>query len=485
VVEGIEPFGLILLAAAIVVSLALLSNRISARLRVPAPAIFLLAAAVASAAVPALGQVSIITVQQIVTVALILILFDGGMGIGAARVREAWAPVLSVGVLGTVLTAAAIAGLAHLLFGLPWQLALLLGTALAPTDPAVVFSVLGNREVGGRAGVIIEGESGANDPVGIALLISFLAVGADLGPGAIGDVLATFGLQMVIGAAVGTAGGWLLLRAMRRPLPSEALYPLRTLAIAVALYGVATVAHGSGFLAVFIAGIMIGDVSAPFKRDIVRFHSSLAGLAEIVAFVVLGLTVSLPEVVSTDAWWAGLVLAVLLAFVVRPLLVGPLLLVVRLTTGERLFVVWAGLKGAVPILLGTYILGAGGEVSRWAYEVIFVVVAFSVIVQGGLVPTVAKHCRVPMQEVPPRPWSVGLRLRNEPEGARHYRVGVGSRADGRTVVELHRAEDVWISLIVRDGHPLRVRADTVLQAGDEVLLLAEPPTEPGSAFEPK
>ena len=333
-VEGIEPFGLILLVAAVVVSLALLSNRISARLRVPAPAIFLLAAAVASAAVPALGQISIVTVQQIVTVALILILFDGGMGIGAARLREAWAPVVLVGVIGTVLTAAALGVLAHLLFGLPWQLALLLGTALAPTDPAVVFSVLGSREVGGRAGVIIEGESGANDPVGIALMISFLAVGGDLGPGAVGDVLATFGLQMAIGAIVGAAGGWLLLRAMRRPLPSEALYPLRTLAISVGLYGVATVAHGSGFLAVFIAGIMIGDVSAPFKRDIERFHSSLAGLAEIVAFVVLGLTVSLPEVGSSSAWWAGLLLAVLLAFVVRPLLVGPLLLGVRLTRGS-------------------------------------------------------------------------------------------------------------------------------------------------------
>ena len=484
-VAGIEPFGLVLLGAAVVVSLALLSNRISARLRVPAPAIFLLAAAVASAAVPALGRVSIATVQQIVTVALILILFDGGRGIGAARLREAWAPVLVVGVIGTVLTAAALGVLAHLLFGLPWQLALLLGTALAPTDPAVVFSVLGNREVGGRAGVIIEGESGANDPVGIALMISFLAVGADLGSGAVGDVLATFGLQMAVGAAVGLAGGWLLLRAVRRPLPSEALYPLRTLAFSVGLYGAATVAHGSGFLAVFIAGIMIGDVSAPFKRDIERFHSSLAGLAEIVAFVVLGLTVSLPEVVTTNAWWAGLLLAVMLAFVVRPLLVGPLLMGVRLTSGERVFVLWAGLKGAVPILLGTYVLAVGGDAYRWAYEVIFVVVAFSVIVQGGLVPIVAERCRVRMREVPPRPWSVGLRLQNEPDSARHYRVGAGSPADGRTVAELHRTEDVWISLVVRDGHPLRVRADTVLQAGDEVLLLVEPPIEPGSAFEPQ
>jgi potassium/hydrogen antiporter len=484
VVESIEPFGLTLLVAAAVVSLALLSNRITARLRVPAPAIFLFAAAAASDLVPALQQLSINTVQQIVTVALVLILFDGGMGIGARRLRSAWAPILVIGVVGTVLTAAAIAVLAHVLFGLSWQLALLLGTALAPTDPAVVFSVLGNREVRGRAGVIIEGESGANDPVGIALMLSLVAVGNDLGVGTIDDVLGTFALQMIIGVAVGVGGGWLLVQAMRRlSLPSEGLYPLRTLGIAVGLYGVATISHGSGFLAVFIAGILIGDVSAPFKREIERFHSSLAGLAEIVAFVALGLTISLPEVVTTDAWLVGLVLAVLLAFVVRPLAVGPLLLAVRLTVGERAFVLWSGLKGAVPILLGTYVLGTGGQANRAAYEVIFVVVAFSVIVQGGLVPTVARWCRVRMQDMEPRPWAVGVRLRDEPDSARQYRVHPGASAEGRTVGELHRGEDVWISLIVRDGRPIRVRADTTLQAGDEVLLLVEPPAEPGPAFE--
>jgi potassium/hydrogen antiporter len=485
VIGDIEPFGLVLLVAAVVVSLALLSNRISARLRVPAPAIFLLAAAAASDLIPALGRVSIGTVEQIVTVALILILFDGGMGIGAARLRMAWVPVLVVGVFGTLLTVAAVAVLAHWLFGIPWQLALLLGTALAPTDPAVVFSVLGSREVSGRAGVILEGESGANDPVGIALMISLLAVGDNLDIGTTGAVLGTFVLQMVVGAAVGVGGGWLLLQAMRRvSLPSEGLYPLRTLAISAGLYGLATVLHGSGFLAVFIAGILIGDVAAPFKREIERFHSSLAALAEMVAFVVLGLTISLSEIVTTDAWWTGLILAVLLAFVVRPLLVGPLLLPVRLTMGERVFVLWSGLRGAVPILLGTYILGAGGNENRLAYEVIFVVVAFSVIVQGGLVPTVARRCGVRMQDMPPRPWSVGMRLRDEPESARQYRVGHGAPAEGRTVAELHRSENVWISLIVRDGNPLRVRADTTLRADDEVLLLVEPPTEPGPAFEP-
>lgn len=483
VVESIEPFGLTLLVVGVAMSIALLSNRISSRLRIPAPAIFLIGAAAASDLLPALGGLSVDVVEKVVTVALIMILFDGGMGIGVRKLRVAVTPILVVGVFGTLLTAAAMAALAHVLFAVPWPLALLLGTALAPTDPAVVFSVLGNREVRGRAGVIIEGESGANDPVGIALLVSLLALGGDLNAGAIGAVAGTFAVQMVVGAAVGAGGGWLMLQAIRRmPLPSEGLYPLRTLAISVTLYGLATAAGGSGFLAVFIAGILLGDARAPFKREIERFHSSLAGLAEIVAFVVLGLTVSLRDVVSSGTWWIGLVLAVLLAFVVRPLLVGPLLLAVRLTVGERVFVLWSGLKGAVPILLGTYILAGGNTSDRLAYDVIFVVVTFSVVVQGGLVPTVAGWCKVRMDDVEPRPFALGVRLRDEPETARQYRVGRGAAAEGRTVAQLHRSENVWISVIVRDGSPVQLKGDTVLEAGDEVLLLAEPPAEPGPVF---
>jgi potassium/hydrogen antiporter len=475
VVESIEPFGLTLLLVGVAVAVALLSNRIGTRLRIPAPAIFLLGAALASDLVPALSGLSIVAVEQVVTVALVFILFDGGMGIGVRRLRVALAPVLVVGVVGTVLTAVAVAALAHLLFGLPWTVSLLLGTALAPTDPAVVFSVLGNREVRGRAGVILEGESGANDPVGIALLLALLTVGGGLDAAAVGSIALTFVVQMVVGAAVGVGGGWLLLQAMRRiALPGEGLYPLRTLALSLAIYGLATVAHGSGFLAVFVAGIMIGDASAPFKREIERFHSSLAGLSEMVAFVVLGLTVSLRDVLGTGAWFIGLVLAVLLAFVVRPVLVGPLLLAVRLTVGERVFVLWSGLKGAVPILLGTFVLSTDATTGRLVYDVIFVVVLFSVVVQGGLVPAVAARGGVRMRDVEPRPWSIGLRLREEPDGARSYVVLPGSPAEGQEVRELHREHDVWVGIVVRDGRPLRVQPDTVLQAGDELLLITEP-----------
>jgi potassium/hydrogen antiporter len=384
-----------------------------------------------------------------------------------------------LGVAGTFVTAAAAAVAAHLLFGLGWKLALLLGTALSPTDPAVVFSVLGRREVGGRTGVLLEGESGANDPVGIALLVAL--VGATGSPAAVaGHVVIEFLLQMAVGAAIGIVGGWLLLEFMRRvPLPNEGLYALRVLAAVLVIFGAATVAHGSGFLAVFVAGIMIGDERAPYKREIQRFHSSLASLAEIVAFILLGLTVRLRELPDGHAWAIGLVLAVLLAFVIRPLFVGLLTWPIRLKRGERLFVLWTGLKGAVPVLLGTYIVQSGIGGAHRAYEVIFVVVAFSVVVQGGLVPSLAHRLHVPLREIEPEPWSLGVRFREEPEGLHRYVVGRSAPADGITLADLPCGDDVWVIFIIRDGQLVSARADTRLEAGDEVLVLTEGDETPG------
>jgi cell volume regulation protein A len=405
-VADVVPFGLVIAVISVAGLLAVLSNRISERIRVPAPAIFLVAAAVASDLAPSLGRMPVLTVQRVVTVMLILLLFDGGMHIGVRRFRAAGGAVLWIGVVGTAVTAAGVAVLANLVFGFDWRSGLLLGVALAPTDPAVVFSVLGRREVAGRSGTLLEGESGANDPVGIAAMAALLAAGGAGGWHAVAAGLGEFALEMVVGAAVGLAGGYLLSVAMRRlPLPSGALYPLRTLLGAGVIYGLATVAHGSGFLAVFIAGILLGDIRAPYKAEIERFHSSLASLAEIVAFAVLGLTVSLARFADSNAWLTGLALAVLLALVVRPVLVGLLLLPVDMSGGERLFVMWSGLKGAVPILLGTYILSAAVPDAERLYQVVVVVVAFSVIVQGGLVPAVAHRAGVPMRVVEPEPWA--------------------------------------------------------------------------------
>ncbi|MCW2494404.1 cation:proton antiporter [Jatrophihabitans sp.] len=395
-------FALILLLIAAVGLVAVLANLVTERLRVPAPVLVLIAAAVAVKAVPALHAPSEQMVEHILTVALICILFDGGMHIGVGRFRTAAGAIASIGVLGTFLTAGAGALLLHAAFGLSWFAALLVATAIAPTDPAVVFSVLGKREIAGRSGTVLEGESGANDPVGIALMSSLIAAGA-VSAHAFGQVGLEFVLQIVVGAVLGLVGGRALLWFMRRVhLPGEGLYPLRTLTAAGVLYGVATLAHGSGFLAVFVAGIIIGDEEAPQKREIRRFHAALAGLAEIVAFVVLGLTVDLDVLSHRNVWLPGLVLALVVACVARPLLVGLCLLPARLARNESAFVLFAGLKGAVPLLLGQLMLGAHLQGAPRLYGIVVVVVVFSVLVQGTLTPFVADRLRIPMRgEEPP------------------------------------------------------------------------------------
>jgi cell volume regulation protein A len=260
-----------------------------------------------------------------------------------------------------------------------------------------MFSVFGRSEIAGRTGTILEGESGANDPVGIALMLAAISL-AEENATSVAHAIGDFFLQLGVGIAVGVLGAFALIQLIRRVvLPNPALYPLRTLAFAGVVYGVATVAHGSGFLAVYIAGILIGDADIPAKRAIERFHTSLASLAEIVVFIALGLTIDLTALGQNHRWLDGLVLAVVLAFVARPLAVGPLLVPVRLTNGERLFIMWSGLKGAVPILLASFAVLAPVDDADRIYGIVFVVVAFSVILQGATIPHAARRLRVPMR----------------------------------------------------------------------------------------
>jgi cell volume regulation protein A len=408
-------------------------------------------------------------------VALAIVLFEGGMNLGWRRLRVSLAPVLWIGVAGTVVTAAGLAVAAHGLFGLEWRSALLLGTALAPTDPAVVFSVLSGREVAGRSGTILEGESGANDPVGIALLIAVIgATGSGSTGSGVSAVLAglgEFGLEMAVGLAVGLAGGFALRWVSRRVrLPSAQLYPIRTVAAATAVYGVAATAHGSGFLAVFLAGILLGDEEVPFRVEVGRFTAALASLGEMVAFAVLGLSLPLLPLLGSSDLLVGLGVAALLVLVVRPLLVGVLLVPVRLRLPERAFVLWAGLKGAVPILLGLFILGTDVPDAPRLYRIVFVVVLVSVVVQGGSVPLVTRLLRIPMEDAEPlEPYAAGLRSRSAPQGLFRYTVAAGSAADGAALADLGIGERAWLSLARRDGELLPLRRDTRLRPGDEVL----------------
>jgi cell volume regulation protein A len=457
-VSEIGDFGTIVLIVAAGFLVAVGTSKLTERFPVPGPLVFLLAAAVATDVFPGLDVLSIRSVERIAVVALVVILFDGGMHVGWRRFRESALPITALGALGTFATAGVMAVFAHALFDFGWTTAGLLGAALAPTDPAVMFSVLGKREIAGRSGTVLEGESGANDPVGIALMIGLLHF-ATHAHSSFWVVVHEFALEMSIGLAIGIVGAGALLLTLRRvALPSEALYPIRTLAFAGLIYGVASVAHGSGFLAVFVAGLVFGDARAPYKGDIERFHTSLASLAEVVVFAALGLTVDLESLGQGHRWLDGLLLALLLAFVARPLVVGPLLWPARLRLGERLFILWGGLKGAVPILLGTFALLENVDEADRIYGIVFVVVAFSVLVQGTSVPIVAPLLRVPMR-------------RREPRGLHRFVVAAGSRAAGQAIRELPLGERTWIQEVVRDGRTLDPRGSVLLEPGDEVLTI--------------
>lgn len=393
--HDVQSFGVAVLVWGLVGMAALLGHRLARLIRVPAPAIFLIVAAILASEIKAVRDtVDLRLVVDLVTVALVVILFDGGLSLGRRRFREATAPIVTLGVVGTFATTALIGVLAHVLFGFDWKVAFVLGAALAPTDPAVVFSVLANRKLVGRTSTILEGESGFNDPAGIALLLGFAQL-ATHSHGSLLSMFAVFAVEMAVGTAIGIAGGFGLARLLssREPLMASR-QPLRALAAVLVIYGVATVAHGSGFLAVLIAGIMLGDEQEKHGASVERFHSTLANLGEIVAFVLLGLSIRLHTLTLEWSWLIGIVLAVLIAIVVRPLACLPLLAPIRLRRNEKIFIAWAGLKGAVPILLGTLAVVAGVPDSARIYAIVFVVVTISVVVQGGSLAFVARKLGV-------------------------------------------------------------------------------------------
>jgi cell volume regulation protein A len=252
-VHELARFGLIVFGVAAAGLCAIGSRRVAEWIRVPGGAVFLLTAAAASDLFPRLSVLSTTSVERIASVALAVILFDGGLRSGWRRVRHAWVPVVSLGLLGTFAMAGVMAVAARYVLGFSWTTAGLIGAAVAPTDPAIMFSLLGQWQIRGRTGTILEGESGANDPVGIALML--LLVDRASGSGSIAGGVLGFVFSLAIGVAAGALAGRILHPlVVRFPVGDQSLGPLRTLMFALLVFGATSALDGSGFLAVYIAG---------------------------------------------------------------------------------------------------------------------------------------------------------------------------------------------------------------------------------------
>ena len=320
-----------------------------------------------------------------------IILADGGLRCGFRAFRVVLAPVLALGVVGTLLSFAAIAVLAHELTSLPWSAALIIGAVLAPTDPAAVFSALaGQSHRIGRIGRVLEGEAGLNDPIAIALAVGLVDVAAKGETASVSDIALTMVREGVVGVAVGVVVALALTRVLGPLRPTISAAPaLAILAGAAVSFGGAALLHGSGFVAVYLFALVAGDRDIPERHQVIALHSELAHLGEVGMFVLLGVAVT--RVDLGDVVVDGVLLALAIIVVLRPLLTYPTLTLFGYSRAESLFGSLAGLRGAVPILLASLPIAAGLAEGNTILAITAIVVFASLLVQGVPLPRVAER----------------------------------------------------------------------------------------------
>ena len=470
---------LLLAAAGLLVLAAAVASRTSGRLGVPAALLFLALGMLAGS--EGLGRIAFedyALTFRLGTVALVLILFDGGLNTPWSSVRRALPAAGLLATAGVAATAALAAGGAWWL-GLAPPLALLFGAAVSSTDAAAVFSVLrgGGIELRHRVGMVLELESGLNDPMAVILVLAFtqLALGQQP-PGwqVAGGALLQLAVGAGAGALIGLGGRWLVVRAH---LPAAGLYPVLTLALALLAFGLPTLLLGSGFLAVYVAGLVLGNGPLPYLSSLRRVHDALAWLGQVVMFLLLGL-LAFPSRLLAQAG-TGLALALLLVVVVRPLVVALCLAPFGFTWGERLFVGWVGLRGAVPIILATFPVMAGVAGAKEVFDLAFFVVVVSTALQGSTAPWLARRLGLERQgAAPPRAVLEIVSTRQLNGQVLTFLVEPASAVAGSRIADLPFPDQAAVMLILRGRDLVAPRGPTLLEPGDHVSIFAAPEDVP-------
>ena len=413
------------------------------------------------------------------TMALVLILFDGGLNTSMSAIRLGIRPagvLATVGVLGT----AGLVALGANWLGFAWPEALLLGAVVSSTDAAAVFSALRGSGIHlrRRVGSTLEIESGINDPMAVILTAvlteNLIAPGELVAWRAAVDVV----VQMIVGGVLGYLigrGGRMLITRFK--LPVGGLYPALTLTFAFLAFGVPTIFYGSGFLAVYVAAVVLGNGTLPYRAGLRRVHDALAWLSQIAMFLVLGLLVFPSRLV--DVGWIGLVLALFLAIIARPLVVALCLLPFRYAPREIAMVGWAGLRGAVPIILATFPVLAGAPGAMRIFDVVFFIVVVNAIIPGGTVPWVTRRLGLEARE-PPAPVAVMEIESMQPLRGRlvSFYIDEALAVAGVAIADLPFPEGAAATMIVRGDDIIAPKGNTVLELGDHVYVLMRAEDEP-------
>jgi potassium/hydrogen antiporter len=409
--------------------------------------------------------------RSVGVVALAVILFEGGLTTPWRAIRPVLVPAAALSTLGVVVSAVVTGVAAYWLFDLSYVTALMLGAVVASTDAAAVFATLRFTTVRRRLARVLEAESGANDPMAIALTIGLIEW-LDDPTFRTGDLVLLVVQQLGLGLAIGVGVGVMAANVLGR-LPSSVapFAPVASIAVAALGFGAADVAGGSGFLAVYLVGLFVGNAAMPLRRELVAFHQGAAFLAQIGLFVLLGLYVfpsRLPEVILS-----GLVLAAVLIFVARPLAVWVSTAFQGFSTRERTLLGWAGLRGAVPIVLATFPQAEGVQDSETIFDAVFFVVVASALVQGPTLEPLARRLRLTTRARPLyRPPIEVAAVRSLGSDLLEFLVAPDAAVAGTYVRDLALPRDSLVAVIVRGEEAIPPRGSTVIEADDRLYVLA-------------
>ena len=376
---------------------------------------------------------------------------------------------VSLATLGIAVSITVVAVAAHLALGLSWELAVLLGAVTSPTDAAAVFSVLRGLPIAPRLAGVLESESGLNDAPTI-VVVTLVSTGsiAEHGLAAAGGLIVyELAAGIVLGLAVGAGGAWLLRRVA---LPSSGLYPLAVVSLALLAYGASATLHASGFAAIYVAALVLGNSDLPHRTATRSFAEGVAWLAQIGLFVMLGLLLT-PSEITWPVVGIALAVSVILLLLARPLSVAAATLVQRVPRHEPAFLSWAGLRGAVPIVLTTIPLAEGVTDAERLFDIVFVVVVVSTLVTGPTLPAVAKRLRVTRRSEPRQLDLEVAPLDRMAADMLQVTVSPVSHLHGVEVGELRLPPGASVSLVVREGEAIVPERRTVLRRGDDLLVV--------------
>ena len=469
------PVEYILTAVSGLLLVSIIINKVSGRLGVPALLIFLAIGMVAGSDGP--GGIyfdNAWAAQLLGILALVQILFAGGLETRWEKIRPVIWRGLALSTFGVFITALTVAVFATLVFRLSWLEGLLLGSIVSSTDAAAVFAVLRSRSVSlkGELERLLELESGSNDPMAVFLTVGLIHLMTTPDASVI-ELIPTFFLQMILGAALGCGMGKAMTFIINRvKLEYDGLYPVLTLTMITLTYGVTASLGGSGFLAVYLAAIVLGNSDFIHKRSLMRFHDGLAWLMQIVMFLTLGLLVFPHALVPIIG--IGLLASLFLVFIARPLGVFLSLLPVRMSGREKVMIAWVGLRGAAPIILATFPLVAGVPRAEMYFNIVFFIVLISCLLQGPTIPLIARWLgvdaplsvkrQIPLEYVPTGKTKSDLVALSVPPD---------SPVAGRRLVAFGLPPGSLVVLIIRGEETIIPTGGTVIEAGDEMLMFAD------------